>query len=269
MIQAGIACLLGNQPRFNIMIYQPVTDWILGYPDQARTSQAAAFDFARQVNQPAMEAIVRVYAGAGLEELLLNLPGLRANANAIIELAKQHNLMRYFWLNGQFTMGWVMAREGEAEAGLELMRRSVTVRGETEARWYQPRYLCMLAESYLWHGRAEEGLIAAAEADAVMTQTGRNIWAAEIKRVEGELRRLAGASPDATESYFQRALTIAREQKAKSFELRAAMSLARLWRDHDRRCDAHAMLAPVYGWFTEGFDTVDLKEAKTLLDELA
>ncbi|MGA8615998.1 MAG: hypothetical protein WB760_30795 [Xanthobacteraceae bacterium] len=216
-----------------------------------------------------MEAIVRVYAGAGLEEFLLNLPGLRANANAIIELAKQHNLMRYFWLNGQFTMGWVMAREGEAEAGLELMRRSVTVRGETEARWYQPRYLCMLAESYLWHGRAEEGLIAAAEADAVMTQTGRNIWAAEIKRVEGELRRLAGASPDATESYFQRALTIAREQKAKSFELRAAMSLARLWRDHDRRCDAHAMLAPVYGWFTEGFDTVDLKEAKTLLDELA
>lgn len=73
-----------------------MTDWILSYPDQARTSQAAAFDFARQVNQPAMEAIVRVYAGAGLEEFLLNLPGLRANANAIIELAKQHNLMRYF-----------------------------------------------------------------------------------------------------------------------------------------------------------------------------
>jgi predicted ATPase len=257
------------QPRFNIMIYQPVTDWILGYPDQARTSQAAAFDFARQVNQPAMEAIVRVYAGVGLDEFLLNVPGLRANASAIIELAKQHNLMHYFWLNGQLTMGWVMAREGEAEAGLELMRRSVTERGATEARWYQPRYLCMLAESYLWHGRAEEGLIAAAEADAVMTQTDQYIWAAEIKRVEGELRRLSGASPDEAETYFQRALTIAREQKAKSFELRAAISLVRLWRDHGRHGDAHALLAPVYGRFTEGFDTADLKEAKAMLEELA
>jgi predicted ATPase len=190
-------------------------------------------------------------------------------SDAIIELAKQHNLMHYFCLNGQLMMGWVMAREGEAEAGPELMRRSVTERGATEARWYQPRYLCMLAESYLWHGRAEDGLIAAAEADAVMTQTGQYIWAAEIQRVEGELRRLAGALPDEAETYFQRALTIAREQKAKSFELRAAISLARLWRDNDRRGDAHALLAPVCGWFTEGFDTDGLKEAKTLLKELA
>jgi predicted ATPase len=229
----------------------------------------AAFDFPKQVNQPAMEAIVRVYAGVGLVEFLLNVPGLRANANAIIELAKQHNLMHCFWLNGQLTMGWVMAREGEAEAGLELMRRSVTERGATQARWYQPRYFCMLAESYLWHGRAEKGLIAVAEADEHMTRTDQYIWAAEIKRVEGELRRLSGASPDEAETYFQRALTIALEQKAKSFELRAAMSLARLWRDHGRHGDAHALLAPVYGWFTEGFDTADLKEAKTLLEKLA
>ena len=239
-------------PWFNIMIYQPATDWILGYPDQARTSQAAAYEFARQMNQPAMEAIVRVYAGIGLDEFLLDVPGLRANACAITELAEQHNLMHYFWLNGQLTMGWVMARQGEVEARLELMRRSVTERGATEARWYQPRYLCMLAESYLWHGRAEEGLIAVAEADEHMTQTDQYIWAAEIKRVEGELRRLSGASPDEAETYFQRALTIAREQKAKSFELRAVMSLARLWRDHGRHSDAHALLAPVYAWLRRG-----------------
>ena len=251
------------------MIYQPVTDWILGYPDQARTSQAAAFDFAREVNQPAMEAIVRVYAGIGLDEFVLNLEGLRTNANAIIELAKQHDLMHYFWLNGQLTMGWVMAREGEAEAGLELMRRSVTERGATEARWYQPRYLCMLAESYLLHGRAEDGMIAVAEADEHMSQTEQYIWAAEIKRVEGELRHLSGATPDEAETYLRQALTIAREQKAKSFELRAAISLARLWRDYDRHSDAYALLAPVYGWFTEGFDTADLREAKTLLEEPA
>jgi len=216
-----------------------------------------------------MEAIVRVYAGIGLDEFVLNLEGLRTNANAIIELAKQHDLMHYFWLNGQLTMGWVMAREGEAEAGLELMRRSVTERGATEARWYQPRYLCMLAESYLWHGRAEEGLIAVAEAGQHMTQTDQYIWASEIKRVEGELRRLSGAAPDEADACFQRALTIAREQKAKSFELRAAMSLARLWRDHGRYGDAHALLAAVYGWFTEGFDTADLKNAAALLGELS
>jgi predicted ATPase len=81
--------------------------------------------------------------------------------------------------------------------------------------------------------------------------------------------RLSGASPDEAETYFQRVLTIARDQKAKSFELRAAMSLAHLWRDHGRQGDAHALLTPVYGWFTEGFGTADLKEAKTLLEELA
>jgi predicted ATPase len=102
-----------------------------------------------------------------------------------------------------------------------------------------------------------------------MTRTEQYIWAAEIKRVAGELRRLSGTTPDEAETYFRRALTIAQEQKAKSFELRAAMSLARLWRDYGRHGDAYALLAPVYGWFTEGFDTVDLKEAKALLEELA
>ena len=93
---------------------------------------------------------------------------------------------------------------------------------------------------------------------------------AEINRIGGEVAlRLPEADVAKAEAYFERALSVARKQQAKSWELRAAMSMARLWRDQDKRDEAHDLLAPVYGWFTEGFDTLDLKEAKVLLDELA
>ena len=100
--------------------------------------------------------------------------------------------------------------------------------------------------------------------------TKERLWEAEIHRTAGEIA-LMSPEPDAAkaEAYFERALLISREQQAKSWELRAAMSMARLWRDQGRQQQAHDLLAPIYGWFTEGFDTMDLKEAKALLDELA
>jgi predicted ATPase len=94
------------------------------------------------------------------------------------------------------------------------------------------------------------------------------MWKAELERIEGELRRLHGASTAEVEAYFERALAIAHGQSAKAFELRAAISLARLWRDQGKRDQARDLLAPVYNWFTEGFDTPDLMDAKALLDQL-
>ncbi len=119
-------------------------------------------------------------------------------------------------------------------------------------------------------GQAEEGLVGLAEALAVMDTMEVRFYAAELYRLKGVLL-LKQAVPDASqaEDCFQQALSIARHQHAKSLELRAAMSLARLWQSQDKRQDAYDLLAPVYNWFTEGFDTTDLQEAKTLLQELA
>ena len=162
-----------------------------------------------------------------------------------------------------------MARQGTGPAALELMRRSATERSETGATWWQIRYLCMLAETYLQHSRVKEGLAAIAEAAELMERTHEHTWKAELTRIEGELRNQQQASAGNIEAYFQRAVSIAHDQNARAFELRAATSLARLWHQQGRRAEAHDLVAPVYGWFTEGFDTADLKDAKTLLDELA
>jgi predicted ATPase len=135
---------------------------------------------------------------------------------------------------------------------------------------YRPYFLGLLAEASGAGGHPDEGLAALAEARAVMDTTGARVYAAELYRLTGALL-LQQAVPDAAqaETCFHQALDVARHQQAKSWELRTATSLARLWQSQDKRQDAYALLAPVYEWFTEGFDTADLQEAKGLLDELA
>jgi predicted ATPase len=135
---------------------------------------------------------------------------------------------------------------------------------------YRPYFLGLLAEASGVGGHPDEGLAALAEARAVMDTTEARVYAAELYRLTGALL-LQQAVPDAAqaETCFHQALAVARHQQAKSWELRAATSLARLWQSQDKRQDAYALLAPVYEWFTEGFDTADLQEAKGLLDALA
>jgi predicted ATPase/class 3 adenylate cyclase len=256
-----------HDPKLYALAYLPVIYWILGYPDQARTWQSAALDYAGGLAQAALATLVRIYGGAGLDDLLLDAPAVRNHAHAIIDLADQHSL-GYFRMSGQISKGWAMARQGEGPAGLDLMRESATERAGTGATWWQIRYLCMLAETYQQHGRGEEGLAAADEAAELMERTHEHMWKAELTRIEGELRRQQRSSAGDIEAHFQRALSTARGQSARAFELRAATSLARLWGEQGRRAEAHDLLAPVYGWFTEGFDTADLKDAKALLQEL-
>ncbi|MBV9201566.1 MAG: AAA family ATPase [Alphaproteobacteria bacterium] len=257
-----------HDTKLYALTYLPVIYWILGYPDQARTSQSVALDYAGGLAQAAVSTFVRIYGGAGLDELLLDAPAVRNHADAIIDLAGQHSL-GYFRMGGQISKAWAMARQGEGPAGLELMRRSATERSATGATWWQIRYLCMLAETCGQHDRDEEGLAAVAEATELMERTHGHIWKAELTRIEGELRRQQREAAGEIEARFQKSLSIARDQNARAFELRAAMSLARLWREQGRRDEAHDLLAALYAWFTEGFDTPDLKDAKRLLDELA
>jgi predicted ATPase len=135
---------------------------------------------------------------------------------------------------------------------------------------FVPFYLSCLARAYAQLGQLEEACRAIGEAIKTIEETKERWFEAEINRTAGEIA-LISLEPDAAkaESYFERALAVARLQQTRSWELRAAMSMARLWRDQGKREEARDLLAPVYGWFTEGFDTLDLKEAKKLLDELS
>jgi predicted ATPase len=257
-----------HDPKFYALAYLPVIYWILGYPDRARTWQSAALNYAGELAQAVLATHVRIWGGAGLAELLLDAPAVGTYADAIIDLADQHNLV-YFGMGGQILKGWAMARQGAGEKGLALMRRSAAQRMGTGATWWQIRYLCMLAETYLQHGRADEGLIAVAEAAELMERTQEHMWESELARIHGELRLLQSASASEVEDHFHRALMVARGQNARGLELRAAASLARLRRYQGRPAEARDLLASIYGWFTEGVDTPDLKEAKALLGELA
>ena len=132
-----------------------------------------------------------------------------------------------------------------------------------------PSYCTWLAEIADHLGHTEDGLQALAEAHTLVEQHEERWWEAEVSRLQGVLLLRQTGTPQAeAETWLQRALDIARRQEAKSLELRAAMSLARLWREQGKRAEAHELLAPIYGWFTEGFDTKDLQEAKKLLEEL-
>jgi len=126
-----------------------------------------------------------------------------------------------------------------------------------------------LARAHAELGQFEEAWRCIGEAMTLVETTKNKCWEAEVHRVAGEIA-LMSPEPDAAkaQAYFERSLAVAREQQAKSWELRAATSMARLWRDQGKRDEAHDLLAPIYGWFTEGFDTLDLKEARALLDEL-
>jgi predicted ATPase len=166
--------------------------------------------------------------------------------------------------------GWVLAERGEGEASIaELRAAMATIRGIGTAAEL-PWYLALLAGAHGIVGQTAEGLDAIAEALAQVPSTKERFYEAEIYRLKGELLLKHGGSNTAAEAEtcFRQALDISRVQSAKSWELRAATSLAQLWRDQGRRAQARDLLAPVYGWFTEGFDTEDLKDAKALLAAL-
>jgi predicted ATPase len=191
-----------------------------------------------------------------------------AHADAIIDLADQHSL-NYWRLSGLILRGWAVAQEGNVESGLTLMRQSLNERDRLGAGWYQVRYLCMLAATYLQLGDSDNGLAALAEAKGLAARNDEHMWEAELACISGELRRTRGDAPDEVEAHLQTALHVAQSQSARSFELRAAMSLARLWRDQGRVVEARGLLGSIYGWFTEGYETPDLRAAKALMEELA
>ena len=175
---------------------------------------------------------------------------------------------------GALMQGWALVEEGQAEEGVAQIRQGLAARRATGTELYRPWFLALLAEAYGKVWQAAEGLVVLAEALAVVDKTGERFWEAELHRLQGELTLQSRGSglPSTVEAEaeqcFHQALAVARTQQAKSWELRAATSLARLWHRQGKQEAAQQLLGDIYGWFTEGFDTHDLRAAQALLEEL-
>jgi predicted ATPase len=189
-----------------------------------------------------------------------------------MSLATEHRFALYL-REGLVQQGWMLMAQGRVEEGIATMRQGVAALRNPGAGSHVPSHLARLAEAYGMVGQADQGLATLDEALDLVHHTDERWWEAELYRLRGELLRQAAGGGQRAEwtpqACFQHALEIARRQQAKSLELRAAMSLSRLWQQQGKRDDARQLLAPIYGWFTEGFDTADLQEAKALLEELS
>jgi predicted ATPase len=193
----------------------------------------------------------------------------RERAAAAVALTAEHGLP--FWTGLATAMhGWALSEQGHSVDGIAQIREGLSVLGRTGDRLYRLYFAEMLAEALGRIGQLDEGLSGLDEAIDGSRRSGMSFWGAELQRRKGELLLTAtDADHAAAETCFRRAIDIAQSQSAKSLELRAATSLARLLVREGQRRPAYELLAPIYGWFTEGFETADLKEAKALLDELS
>jgi predicted ATPase len=187
----------------------------------------------------------------------------------VIAIAREQGFAQ--WLaQGTIFRGWALAEGGQGAEGMAEMRQGLAAHQATGAELARPHYLALLAGAYGNAGQANEGLTLLGEALAAVDARGERWCEAELYRLQGELLLERSAAHDVeAEACLQQALAVARRQQAKSWELRAAMSLSQLWQRQGKRAEAHQLLAEVYDWFTEGFDTADLREAKALLEEWA
>jgi predicted ATPase len=248
--------------------YAPWTLWLLGYPDQALARNEEAVSLAQQRAHPFSLGFA-LSAAAMFHQFRREEHCTQEHAEAAISLATEQGFP-YWRAMSSILRGWVLVQQGQVQEGIEQMHQGLTAWRATGAETARPYWLALLAEAYGVMGQPETGLTALAEALTLVDKTGERHYEAEIYRLKGAflLQQASDNKADA-ETCFHHALEIARNQQAKSFELRAATSLARLWQQQGKRQEAHDLLAPVYNWFTEGFETLDLKDAKALLDELA
>jgi TOMM system kinase/cyclase fusion protein len=241
--------------------------WLLGYPDQALRQNHAALTLAQELSHPPSLAAVLFYI-ATIHGYRQEAHATQEQAEAAMALASDQGFPQ--WLTGGMILrGWALAMQGRGEEGVAQLRQALAAWRAMGAGLAVSHWLVLLAEAYRQAGQAEEGLRLLDEALAHVDHTGERHYAAEVHWLKGELL-LRQAIPDEAQAEISlhQALAVAHHQQAKSWELRAAMSLARLWQSQGKRQEAYDLLAPVYNWFTEGFDTTDLQEAKALLDEL-
>jgi class 3 adenylate cyclase/predicted ATPase len=263
----GLAAHFGTDARVAILEWRSRTLWLLGYPEPARRDAHRSFACAREIDQAATLMHALAHSTATLI-LCGDLAEAGSRAAELVALAESKE-SSYWSANGRIWEGCLLALAGRSSKAVEVLTSALDDYRSTGATIYVPFVMSYLATAYARLGRHDHALEAIDNALAMVQSTKERWCEAELYRIKGELA-LASPSADqaAAQALFEQALAIARQQQAKSWELRAAASMARLWRDQGKRQRARELLAPVYGWFTEGFDTRDLKEAKALLEGL-
>jgi predicted ATPase len=276
-----------QDPGVSCLSYAARVLWLLGYPDQALKRSHEALTLAHELSSPFNLAHALDFA-AMFHQLRREGQATQELAEKAITLSTEQGFQLWLTL-GTNLRGWALAEQGQKEEGIKQMCQGLSALRATGAELGQPLRLALLAEAHGKAGQAEEGLSALDEALAMADKNGERAYEAELYRLKGELllrmgeweRGRMGENEKVThsptlpltrsspEECFQKAIEIARRQSAKSWELRAVMSLSRLWQQQGKRGEARKLLAEIYGWFTEGFDTADLQEAKALLEELS
>jgi len=241
--------------------------WLLGYPQQARAHIHEALALAHELAHPYSLGWAWVSA-AIISQFRRDMLAVHEQTEAAVTLSIEQGFP--LWTAyGTSLRGWALAMQGQGEEGMTRVRQGIAASRATGAALFVPYLYTLLADVCDHLGHRAGGLQALAEAQTLVEQHEERWWEAEVCRLRGVLLLRQPGTPQAeAETWLQRALDVARRQGAKALELRAAMSLVRLWQQQGQRTAAYELLAPIYGWFTEGFDTADLQEAKALLEEL-
>jgi predicted ATPase len=259
---------MGHDPGVACRVHAAQTLWLLGYPEQALARLREALALAHELSHPPSLAFARCLAALVLQ-WRRDVPAVYEHAEVAVALSTEQGFPQWAaW--GTSLRGWALAMQGDGEAGVSQLRQGITACQATGTALYVQYNCAMLADVCNHLGYTADGLQALAEAHTLIEQHEDRLWEAETCRLRGVLLlRQPGTPQEEAETWLQRALDVACRQEAKSLELRAAMSLSRLWQQQGKRAEAYALLAPIYEWFTEGFDTADLQDAKALLEELA
>ena len=263
-----LATRFGGDIGVTLLAFRSVTLWILGYPAFAQTDAEDALSNARETGH----AVTLMYALTHVSMTHFccgNYTVARAEADELVSLAGEKG-SQIWKAYGASRQGFLAAMTDKASDAVQTITSAIDAARSVGSTLWTPLNLAHLAKAYAALSKFDEAWRCIGEAIAAMARTKETWWEAEVHRIAGEIER-DSLEPDVAkaQTYFDHALAVARQQQAKSWELRACMSIARLWRDRGKVQQARELLAPVYGWFTEGFDTRDLSDAKALLDELA
>jgi len=288
--QEGVVPSEADRRATGLSIHSNVL-WLLGYPDQALAQSRTALSLAQERAHPFTTAVVWI-RNVMFHKFLREARTVQQRAEDLTALCNEQGYSAF--LEGAIVWcGWALAKQGQAEEGIQQIQQGIAIARAIGMELFRPQFLALLAEVYGKTRQVEEGLTALAEALTLVEKNGERTYEAELYRLKGKLTLQKGArdwelgagasslqapslkplvpsgAVEEAEEYFLKAVEIAQKQQTKSWELRATVSLARLWQRQGRQAEAHNLLSEIYTWFTEGFDTKDLQEAKALLDELA
>jgi adenylate cyclase len=262
-----LAYRFGHDPAVIFHGYLIQTLWLLGYPDQAAAQGQRLRDLVQSFLHPTSLAYAHCFLAMSAC-LRRDTRSATCDAEEAIRFGRSYGLPSWTAL-ATTTRGWALVAQGQAIEGLAQLSEGITAWQARGFRHLTPFLLALQAEACLKTRRLEEGIAALAAARTIAHNGGDTYWMAEVNRLQGELSKTQGEDDSEVEAHFRQALEISRQQEARMLELRAAMSLARLWQSQDKKQAARQMLVEVYGRFDEGFDSHDLQAARTLLRTLS